>query len=401
LIYAGTVTSAYVSFDRGDHWQSLQLNLPATVVTDMTIHENDLVISTYGRGVWILDDVSPLRQIRAVTGSTAPAFLFRPSPASRARWDNTQDTPLPPEMKVGDNPPEGAILYYYLSAPASGDVTLAISDAAGQVIREYSSAAPPADTTMANVPDYWLAPHPVLPASAGMHRVAWDLRYPDPPTLNYGYSGTLLDYREYTLSWHALPGLTPRTTLAGPMVLPGSYTAKLTVNGRTYTQPLTVVADPRVSVPAAGLAAQFHLQQRMVAGIRATYEAFNHVQELRAALAKRTTEAAGNPAGASIGTAVQALDVALAQLSSGSAGLGVAHRDLGRRLNDMLVGDVQPTASVVAGVDGPCRSIDTALDGLRRLETTSVAELNGTLARAGLQALPAWAPPPGPACRGR
>jgi photosystem II stability/assembly factor-like uncharacterized protein len=398
LLYAGTVTSAYLSFDRGDHWQSLQLNLPATVVTDMTIHENDLVISTYGRGFWILDDVSPLRQIRAVTGSTAPAFLFRPSPASRARWDNTQDTPLPPEMKVGDNPPEGAILYYYLSAPASGDVTVAISDAAGQVIREYSSAAPPTDTTMANVPDYWLAPHPVLPAGAGMHRVAWDLRYPDPPTLNYGYSGNLLDYREYTLSWHALPGLTPRTTLAGPMVLPGVYTAKLTVNGRTYTQPLTVVADPRVAVPAAGLAAQFHLQQRMVAGVRATYEAFNHVQELRAALAKRTTQAAGNGAAPPMGTAVQALDAALAQLTNGPAGLGAAHRDLGRRLNDMLVGDVQPTASVVAGVDGPCRNIDTALDGLRRLETTSVADLNRTLASAGPESLPSWTPPAGPAC---
>jgi photosystem II stability/assembly factor-like uncharacterized protein len=400
LLYAGTVTGAYLSFDRGDHWQSLQLNLPTTVVSDMTIHENDLVISTYGRGFWILDDLSPLRQIRAAMASTAPAFLFRPSPASRARWDNTQDTPLPPEMKVGDNPPEGAILDYYLAASASGDVTLAISDAAGGLIREYSSVAPATDTTMANVPDYWLAPHVVLPTTAGMHRVAWDLRYPDPPTLNYGYGGNLLDYREYTLSWHALPGLTPRTTLAGPMALPGAYTAKLTVNGRTYTQPLTVVADPRVAVPAAGLAAQFHLQQRMVAGIRATFEAFNHVQELRAALASRTTEAAGHAAAAPIGTAVQALDAALAQLTSGPAGLGAAHRDLGRRLNDMLVGDAEPTASVVAGVDGPCRGIDTALDGLRRLQTTIVAELSAMLTRAGLTALPAWTPPAAPACGG-
>jgi hypothetical protein len=251
---------------------------------------------------------------------------------------------------------------------------------------------------MANVPDYWLAPHPVLPTKAGMHRVAWDLRYPDPPTLNYGYSGNLLEYREYTLSWHALPGLTPRTTLAGPMVPPGAYTATLTVNGRTFAQPLTVVADPRVAVPAAALAAQFQLQQRMVAGIRATYEAFNYVQNLRAVLAKRTTEAAGNAAAAPIGTAVQALDAALEQLTSGPAGLGVAHRDLGRRLNDMLVGDVQPTASVVAGVDGPCRAIDTALDGLRRLETTRLAELNPMLARVGLQPLPEGRPPAGTAC---
>src|SRR4029079_16854543 len=200
-----------------------------------------------------------------------PAFMFKPSPATRMRWDNTQYTPLPPEMKIGDNPLEGAVIDYYLAAPASGMVTLAISDAAGRKIREYTSVAPAPDTTMANVPEYWLAPPMVLPTSAGMHRVAWDLRHADPPTLNYGYSGNLLDYREYTLSWHALPGMTPRTTLVGPMVPPGTYTATLTVHGRSYSQPIALVADPRLPVTQADLEAQFRLQQRMVAGIKATY----------------------------------------------------------------------------------------------------------------------------------
>ena len=110
LLYAGSVTSAYVSFDRGDHWQSLQLNLPTTVVSDMTVHGSDLVISTYGRGFWILDDVTPLRQVRTAMAATGAgsAFLFKPDTVIRARWDNTQDTPLPPEMVVGENPPEGA-----------------------------------------------------------------------------------------------------------------------------------------------------------------------------------------------------------------------------------------------------------------------------------------------------
>jgi photosystem II stability/assembly factor-like uncharacterized protein len=398
LLYAGTVTSVWVSFDRGDHWQSLQLNLPATVVSDLTVHENDLVASTYGRGFWILDDVSPLRQIRAAMASNAPAFLFKPAPASRARWDNTQDTPLPPEMKAGDNPPEGATLDYYLAAPASGTVTLTITDSAGRPIREYSNVAPPPDTTMANVPEYWLAPPLVMPTTAGMHRVAWDLRYPDPPALNFGYNGNMLDYREYTLSWHALPGLTPRSTLVGPMVLPGTYTAKLTVNGRSYSQPITVVQDPRVPVSAAALSAQFQLEQRMVAGIAATYHAYNYVQELRAALSARTKDSSGNAAASQIATAGQTLDAALAPLISGPAGFGIAHRDLGRRLNDQLVADAEPTASVVAGVDGPCRAIDTALDTLRRLQSTNVAELNALLTRASLGALPAWTPPAAPAC---
>jgi hypothetical protein len=331
------------------------------------------VISTYGRGFWILDDVSPLRQLSAADASTAPAFFFKPEPASRARWDNTQDTPLPPEMKVGDNPPEGAIFDYSLKSNAS-KVTLTISDAAGRVVREYSSVAPPADTTMKNVPDYWIVPPLVLPTAAGMHRVAWDLRYPDPPTLNFSYGGSLIDYREYTLNWHALPGQTPVSTLVGPMALPGTYTAKLTVDGRSYTQSVAVVADPRVNVPASALAAQFRLQERMVAGIAATYRAFNYVQQLHAALSARTDQATRD------------LDAALMALANGPTGFGAAHRDLGRRMNDQLIADVEPTPSVVAGVDGPCAAIDAALDSLRKIQV-------------GLDAaLPRWTPPGAPAC---
>ena len=297
--------------------------------------------------------------------ANAPAYLFKPAPASRARWDNTQDTPLPPEMKVGDNPPEGAIIDYYLPAPASGTIALSITDGSGAVIREYTSTAPPSDTTMANVPEYWLAPPMVLPTSAGMHRVNWDLRYPDPPTLNYGYSGNLLDYREYTLSWHALPGQTPRTTLVGPMVLPGTYTAKLTVNGQTYTQRFEVVPDPRVPVTPAGLTAQFRLQQRMVAGISATYRAFTFIQQIRS-----------DPA-------VQPIDAALNEIASGPAGLGTAHRDLARRLNDQLVGDLEPTPSISTAVDASCAAIDAALARLRDLQTKN----------AGIAALAGWKAP--------
>jgi photosystem II stability/assembly factor-like uncharacterized protein len=380
ILYAGTVNAVYVSFDRGDHWQSLQLNLPTTVVSDLTVHDADLVISTYGRGFWILDDIAPLRQAKAALASTAPAFFFKPEPAARARWDNTQDTPVPPEMVVGENPPEGAILDYYLRALAT-NVTMTITDPAGRVIREYSNVPPPVDATMANVPEYWLMPPTVMPMRAGMHRVTWDLRFPDPPTLNYGYSGNLLDYREYTLSWHAIPGKTPRTTLVGPMVVPGTYTAKLTVDGKSYSQPVTVVADPRIPISAAALDAQFRLQQRMVAGIAATYHAVNHVQALRAAIAKRL-QGATSEAAASLKT----LDTALAPLD-GSAGIfGLAHRDLGRRLNDQLVADAQPTASIVGGVDTPCAAIDKALDTLRRLDTTALTDV------------PGWTPPAAPAC---
>jgi len=260
-------------------------------------------------------------------------------------------------------------------------VRLQITDAAGHVIREYSNVPPPGDTTMANVPDYWLMPPPVLPTTAGMHRFTWDLRHADPPTLNYGYSGNLLDYREYTLSWHAIPGKTPRTTLVGPMVVPGTYTAKLTVDGRSLTQPITVAAGPRIAITQAALDAQLLLEQRMVAGIAVTYKAVPYVQKLRAAIARRLAEAPVEAA-----EPLKTLDAALAPLDGSAGVFGLAHRDLGRRLNDQIVADAPPTASVVAGVDAPCAAIDKGLDVLRRLDTKVLTEV------------PVWTPPPAPAC---
>ena len=398
LLYAGSVTSAYVSFDKGDHWQSLQLNLPTTVVSDMTVHGSDLAISTYGRGFWILDDVTPLRQMRAAMAAGSPAIFFRPDTVVRARWDNTQDTPLPPEMVVGENPPEGAIFDYYLAGPASGTVTLSISDAAGHLIREFTSVAPPADTVMPNVPEYWLAKPTVLSATAGHHRVNWDLRYADPPTLNYGYYGTLLDYREYTLNWHATPGHTYRSTIVGMMVVPGTYTAKLTVNGRSYTQPVTIVPDPRVKVPAAALAAQFRLQQRMVAGLTASYRGFNYVAALRSALDSAESRSRATSAGDRIALLASSLDTALARIGTG--GFGIVHRDLGRRYSDQFIADAMPTASVIAGVDAPCRQLDHDLASLAALKSR-IDELNDALRRAGAPALPSWAAPATPACGGR
>jgi hypothetical protein len=397
LVFAGTVTGIYVSFDRGSHWQPLQLNLPTTVVSDITVKENDLVISTYGRGFWILDDIAPLRQARAVLNARTAPFFFTPEPASRIRWDNTQDTPMPPEMIVGENPPEGAILDYYLPKSASS-VKLTISDQSGTVIRGFTNIAPPPDTTMPNVPEYWIMPPTVLPTTAGMHRINWDLRYPDPPSLNYGYSGNALDYREYTLNWHAIPGKTYRNTVVGPMVLPGTYAAKLNVDGATLSQTFTVVQDPRVTVSDADLRAQFRLQQRMVAGLDVTYHAITYVQQVREALADRTKGASGKTGAAQIATSAQALDGALAPLAASAGPFGIAHRDLGRRINDQLIGDAKPTASVIAGVDVPCASIDTALDALRKLQGGQIGELDTLLKRAGLAALPSWTAPPAPAC---
>ena len=395
LLYGGSVTSAYVSFDKGDHWQPLQLNLPTTVVSDLTVHGADLVASTYGRGFWILDDVSPLRQMRTAMAANGPAFFFKPDTVVRARWDNTQDTPMPPEMVVGENPPEGAIFDYYLGSSASAPITLTLSDASGRVIREFSSVAPPPDTVMPNVPEYWLAKPTVLSTASGMHRINWDLRYPDPPTLNYGYYGTLLDYREYTLNWHATPGHTYRSTIVGIMVPPGTYTATLAVNGRKQSQQVTIVPDPRVRVPAGTYAAQYRLQQRMVAGIAGSYEGFNYAMDLRAAVDSAANKTKNTPVADTVAKLARSLDSTLARVAT--SGFGIVHRDLGRRYSDQFIADAMPTPSVIAGTDEPCQRLDASMDVLRKVQAT-VKDMNTILERAKLPPVPSWTPPAAPAC---
>ncbi len=393
LLYAGTVTGAYASFDRGDHWQPLQLNLPTTVVSDLTVHGSDLIASTYGRGFWILDDVTPLRQARQAVAASS-AYLFRPDTASRIRWDNTQDTPLPKETPTGQNPPEGAILDYYLAKPAAGPISLAILDDHGNVVRTYTDMAPPADTLMPNVPAYWIKPPIVLSRAPGEHRIAWDLRYETPDALPFGYYGTLLDYTEYTLNWHAIPGETPQRQPVGPMVVPGVYTVRLTANGATYSQSLAVVPDPRVPVSTAGLAAQLALEQKMVAGLHASAEGFRHIEALRAALAP-IENGAGD---ASLRSAAASLDSAAERLANGPGSFAFANRDLARELTDMVVGDIDPTPSVSAAPERSCRDIMTDRAAYSALERSQLTPLSQRLAAAGHPALPTWAPETRAAC---
>ncbi len=394
LLYAGTVTGAWVSFDRGDHWQSLQLNLPTTPVTDMTVHGADLDISTYGRGLWILDDVTPLRQAAEAVAAGGP-YLFRPDTTYRVRWDNYQDTPLPPEVPAGQNPPEGAILDYYLPQAASGTVTLSVYDRDGGLIRRYTSVAPAPDTTMKNVPSYWIQPPVVLGTSAGEHRIAWDLRYTTPLSLNYGYYGGILDFEEYTLTWHAIKGHTPGQVPTGPIVVPGTYRVELTADGHTYSRNLTVVNDPRDSVSQADLVDQLAFERRMMAGLKASYDGFNSVQTLRDTLAADITRMRPG----SLARDAKALDKKLdaLQFENGHA-FGPANRDLARHLEQQEFGDIKPTPSDLAAGELDCRETDASSAALTKLVATELPRLNRALSRAHLATLPAVQAPPSPAC---
>jgi photosystem II stability/assembly factor-like uncharacterized protein len=252
LLYAGTEQSVFVSFDAGDHWQSLGLNLPPTSIRDLVVHGDDLVVATHGRSFWILDDVAPLRELTPKVAAE-PAHLFRPQVALRWRSNLNTDTPLPPEEPVGENPPEGALLDYQLASSAKA-VTLEILDAGGEVLRRFDSADRPApvDPITLNVPAFWMRPPQPLPADAGTHRFLWDLRLPAPPAFHH----------EPPIA--ALPEDTPLEP-RGVLVLPGEYRVRLTVDGRTFEQPLTVRMDPRVATPAAELAQQYALGRALAA----------------------------------------------------------------------------------------------------------------------------------------
>jgi hypothetical protein len=233
LLFAGTETATYVSLDDGDNWLPLRLNMPATSIRDLVIHGNDVVAGTHGRSFWILDDIAPLRQLTPEIAA-APAHLFAPSPAYRLPRDTNTDTPLPPETPAGKNPPDGAILYYNLKAGA-GAVSIEIFDAGGKPVRRFSSAdrAPAPDPNL-NVPQYWVRPFEALPASAGMHRFVWDLH-----AAAAGRGG-----RGGGCPISAIYMDTPCSE--GAWMPPGTYTVKLTVGGRSYTQALVVKADPRI-----------------------------------------------------------------------------------------------------------------------------------------------------------
>lgn len=401
LLYAATEDGMYVSFDDGDHWQSLQLNLPASDVQDIVVHGKDLVACTYGRALWILDDLSPLRQASSEIASSN-AYLLHPAETIRARWDNDQETPLPPEFPAGKNPPDGAIFYYYLKSPPSGELTLEIHDAKGNLMRRFTSVAPPPVTTLANVPDYWFETPAVLKKNIGLNRFVWDLRIAPPPTLNYGYYGEMLDYVEYTLSDHAIPHDTPREQTLGPFIIPGEYEAVFIGNGQLVRQKFTVKEDPRVHVSQDDLVAQWKAATRVTAGLKSSFGAYQSAAALRSAVADRLKGLEDNSDAKNASDALKDLDKNLEAVMEGTTalpGVGPVNRDLSRLTFMLETGDSAPTDSAHASVEETCAALNGALSQWREIDAQTVPQANALLDKYKLAALPTAATiPAGDAC---
>ena len=382
LLFAGSERAVYVSFNDGDDWQSLRLNMAASSVRDLVIHDDDVVVGTHGRSFWILDDITPLRQMNAEVASS-DAFLFRPQLATRVRRNVNTDTPLPPEEPAGQNPPDGAIIDYYLKTDAAGPVTLEILDSARNVVRRYASTdvPEPINERDYNVPTYWFRPPQVLSARAGMQRFVWDLHYPPPRAQRYDYPISAI-YRD-----------TPRVP-QGPLAQPGQYTVKLTVGGRTYTQPLTLRIDPRVKTPLAALRQQFTLSMRAYEGMNQSFAALTELRRLREQVKDLR---------AKVGTG--AMSESLAQFDSklltleGAGGGGPGrpasdaptltrlNADWGTLLDVLQEPDAAPTTQAVAAAAELQARHNKALAAWADLKTKDLGALNEQLRRAGLPAL--------------
>jgi photosystem II stability/assembly factor-like uncharacterized protein len=387
LLYAATEQGVYVSFDDGDRWHSLRLNMPVVAIHDLALEQDDLIAATYGRSFWILDDVSPLRQLNTNFNVSAP-HLLAPRPAIRVRRDENQDTPLPPEVPSGQNPPDGAIVHYYLPEHPSNDIQLEIFDSAGTLIKSYSSAPIPPEREKDDpfIAPYWIAHPQPLPREKGMHRFVWNLRYTDPPAIHV--------QSPYNYPIAAIVGATPLPP-EGPLVMPGKYEVRLKTGDQVLRAPLEVKMDPRVSYIRSELQSSLDLQLKISAALQRNFVAYRQVKDLRARLAelkKRTREEA-------VATAATSLDAKLEELEGEPTPiLEEPKRASFSTINDTLTAlmalvdgaDFAPSEESFAAYQRTCEALNNTLATWREIKEKDLAAFRATLNQNKAAGLPEY-----------
>jgi photosystem II stability/assembly factor-like uncharacterized protein len=377
LLYVCTEKGVYVSFNDGDDWRPLQLNLPTTSVRDLVIQGDDLVIATFGRSFWVLDDVTPLRQWSAKVGSS-DAWLFEPQTAYRVRPGSDEGTPIPFDEPQAENPPTGAVLDYYLKEKQTEGVQLEIFDAAGKSVRRFASAdeAPKTNPDELDIPMYWVQVAEPLSAEPGMHRFVWDLRY--------AFAG---------------PRRRSRRGGGGPIAVPGRYTVKLTAAGKTMSAPLVVKMDPRVKTSAGDLEQQFQLASKLAARVGEFSTAVTLADDLQKQIVARTKEAEGK---AELAAALSDLEkkveaVAGAGASGGFGFFGFAvpgngpttlrqvQTAMGALMGIIESADAAPSADAAAASEKWEAAGKATLARWEEIQTKELGRVNSLLGKAQLQ----------------
>ena len=377
LLYAGTDEGVYVSLDDGAHWRSLKRNLPNAIVNDLAVHGDDLIAATQGRAIWVLDDVTPLRQMVDASMANQPARLFAPATAIRVRGDQNNDTPLPREEPVGRNPPDGAIFDYWLAHDAKSQVTLDILDASGKLVRHFASdASAPKLAAERYFEARWLQPPARLSTQAGAHRFVWNLRLPRPLAAQYDYGIGAIDGRDTPL----LP--------EGMLAMPGRYSAVLHVEGHDYRQSLTVQADPRVAVDADAVQAAMALSQQVVAALDLHYVASAELQSAGKQVDALSKRIAADHAKAALAKQLTDFTVKLAPLKSGEAEDSIKLDAIGGALIalevDLEATDRAPTDPQRAVHAQYSSRLDRALAAWSSIKSTDLPALNAALHAAGV-----------------
>ena len=383
LIFAGTENSVWMSFDDGDHWQSLQLNLPHTSMRDLWIHDDDLIVATHGRSFWILDDMSLLRQLNPSVASSGE-YLFKPAVATQVRRSTYPDTPLPPDEPTAQNPPDGAIIDYFLSQPATDPVTIEILDAQGKLVRRFSSADKPEQSEeeleTQQIPLYWIRMPKTLSNDAGMHRWVWDLRYPAPTSVKH----------QYPIS--AVPHDTPREPL-GPRAVPGDYTLRLTVGGHSSTATLSVRPDPRVKTSPAALQQMFALQTRLATLLTTNSEAVLAARSLQLQLNQLSGKASGPAAEAiekfkpKLQALTEATDAASAPLDTTATSLKTVNTNVSALYAEVDRADAAPTTAQITATAAAEGQSSELMKQWEAFKKTDLPALNQALGAAGLPEL--------------
>ena len=385
LLYAGTETGVFVSFDDGAQWQPLQLNMPTVPIRDIKVHDADVVVATHGRAFWILDDITSLRQASAEVANSS-AYLFKPETAWRVRPGSDEGTPLPAEVAAGENPPDGAILDYYLKSAAQGPVTLEIFDSNGKLVRRYSSADRflPINPKLLDIPAAWVHPPEPLSAAPGMHRFVWDLHYPSAG----GGRG-----RGGMAAMAAMFGFG-----GGPWVVPGEYTVKLGVDGRTEEQRLTVKMDPRVQVSQEDLQKQLDLAQQVLAKTAEVEAASRQAESVEEKLKALAPQAGSRH---ELAQSIDALDKQVTAILGASAANPLAASEeptvtdrttlryvageLGQVERAVESDDAAPSADASTAFTQNDQIAETALEKWQGIVSTDLPALNEQLRRAHLE----------------